>query len=453
MSQESNTKHCTKISELWHKIFGNNLSIKILSILGAVLVWLLIININDPYKTKNFLVQVSTINEEALTAVNKVYEITEGSTANVSVRGRRSVVDDLDASDINAVADLSELSDVNAVAVKASLKKRKIADLEIECTAVLKVTLEDMATKQVKITVDTTGEPAEGFSIGECVAKPNSIEVTGGESVIDRISTVRVSLNVNGASGNFTKRLEPVAYDKRDNRVTSSTLIFSTKQIRVHAKVLQKKTIPVHIQVSGKPAKGYEYVDASCLPESIEVAGKQKVLEELSQIVIPLDLNGLTSTSPELESEINIEDYLPAHTVVEEEFQKVFVKVTIEKLQTKKIQLRADHIKFNDLKEGCVAGIYNTTGVVDLTIQGRASIINALPDMGLDGYIDCSGLGVGSYMLPVKMHMDKTCSFVEEVKVPVIISKKPRKADAYQTPAATPKKETQEPSVPAFDQE
>ena len=302
MNQEAKKE----IAEFWKQIFFHNLFIKILSIIGAVLVWLLIMNIDDPYKTKGFIVQVETINEEALHSVNKVYEVTEGSTASVSVRGKRSVIDNLEAGDISATADLSELSSVNAVAIRVRLKKKVSSDVMLECSQVLKVSLEDMETKQVKVTVDAEGIPAEGYSVGECIARPNVIEVTGGGSVIDRISSVRVTLNVNGASQNFSKMLEPTAYDKRGNRVISSTLSFSDTQVRVKAKLLQNKTIPVKAQIIGKPAKGYQYVGVDCLPEKIEIAGSERVLADISELVIPVDISGLTSTSASLEQEVEV---------------------------------------------------------------------------------------------------------------------------------------------------
>ena len=102
---------------------------------------------------------VETINESALQSVNKVFEITSGSIANVKVGGKRSVIDRLDSTDIRATADLSNLSSVNAVNIVPSLRKKVSSDVTLECTQVLKVALEDMATKQVKVTVVTQGEP------------------------------------------------------------------------------------------------------------------------------------------------------------------------------------------------------------------------------------------------------------------------------------------------------
>ena len=157
-------------------IFINNIGIKLCSFILAIVVWAIIINIDDPYKTRTFSVDVETVNESALQSVNKVYEIIEGNTASVKVKGKKSIVDKLDSTDIRATADLSNLSAVNAVPIVPALRKLTSSEVTLECTQVLKVSLENRASKQVKVNVITQGTPEEGFTIGECSAKPNMIE-------------------------------------------------------------------------------------------------------------------------------------------------------------------------------------------------------------------------------------------------------------------------------------
>ena len=43
-------------------IYLKNLGIKIVSVLLAMIIWMIIINIDDPYKTRTFSVNVETIN-------------------------------------------------------------------------------------------------------------------------------------------------------------------------------------------------------------------------------------------------------------------------------------------------------------------------------------------------------------------------------------------------------
>lgn len=445
-----------EIMEFWKQIFFHNLFTKILSIIGAVLVWLLIMNIDDPYKTKGFIVQVETINEEALHSVNKVYEVTEGNTASVSVRGKRSVVDDLEASDISATADLSELSSVNAVAIRVRLKKNVSSDVVLECNQVLKVSLEDMETKQVKVTVDTEGIPAEGYSVGECIARPNVVEVTGGGSVIDRISSVRVTLNVNGASQNFSKMLEPAAYDKRGNRVISSTLSFSDSQVRVKAKLLQNKTIPVKAEVTGKPADGYQFVGVDCLPEEIEIAGAEKFLANISELVIPVDISGLTSASASLEQEVEVREYLSDKITVPEEYQRISVKITIEKLIRKKIQIKAGDVKLQNTEREYVAEAYDSEKILEFTIEGRESVLNDMSERDFTAFADCTGLSVGIHKLKVQLGENVSFKLLKGASIRVVIREKEEQRQEFVTPkpekTAAPA-ESKEPTEPTEEPE
>lgn len=448
MEPKNNQEKKKDIAAFWKKVLFHNLSIKILSFLGALLVWLFIVNIDDPYKTKSYMVHVDLTNEDALRSVHKVYEIVEGGTATVRVRGRRSVVDNLDASDIKATADLSELSAVNSVDIKPSLKIATSSDVELECTQVLKVSLEDMETKQVKVTVETEGTPAEGYTVGSCNAKPNVIEVSGGESVIDRIATVKVTLNVNGASDSFLKKLEPAAYDKKGNKIISSTLSFEKKNIRVKARLLQNKTIPVKIHIKGKVANGYEYVDATCVPEEIEIAGSARKLASISRLDIPIDVTGLTSDSSDLERDIEVVNYLPDGITIPEEYQKISVKIDVEKKKEKKIKIPTSSIMLKNLDAAYEGEAYDPSGNIEIVVSGKESYVKGLEADDITASVDCGALGAGTYQLPVDFSGLKDCEIVEEVYVHVLIKDKSN-AEVTATPTPTKKpsaKATKEPS-------
>lgn len=438
MKQENKQERKKNIVEFWQRVLFHNLSIKLLSFAGALLVWLFIINIDDPYKTKSYVVHVDLTNEDALRSVHKVYEVVEGSTATVSVRGKRSVIDNLDAEDIRATADLSELSAVNSVAIKASLKVNTSSDVELECTQVLKVSLEDMETKQVKVTVESDGTPADGYTVGACTAKPNVIEVTGGESVVDRIATVKVILNVNGASESFSKNVEPVAYDKKGNRITSSTLTFETSRIRVRAQMLQNKTIPVKVSVEGQVASGYEFVEANCVPDEIDIAGSTKKLASVSQIEIPIDITGFRDDSAELEQDVEMEEYLPEGITIPEEFQKISVKITVEKLAKKRIKIMTNDILLRNLENGYVGEAYESSGNIDLVVQGRESQIKSLNTDKITAVVDCEALEAGNYELPVSFSGLKDCKVVEDIRVHVNIEEQSTVAPSTEKPTATP---------------
>ena len=78
--------------------------------------------------------------------------------------------------------------------------------------------------------------------------------------------------------------LKPVAYDSNDEVVKSNTLHYSQNKIKVRAKVLENKTIPVRVSVTGTPAAGYEYVETECLPQEIQIAGSEKKIDRKSVV-------------------------------------------------------------------------------------------------------------------------------------------------------------------------
>lgn len=422
------------------RIYLNNIGIKIGSVFFALLIWMIIINIDDPYKTRTFSVNVETINESALQSVNKVYEVIDGSTASVKVRGKKSVVDKLEASDIRATADLSDLSAVNAVAIKPSLTINVSSEVTLECDQVLKVSLENRASKQVKVTVITEGNPEKGYSIGECIAKPNMIEVSGGESAIRQIDSVRVYLNVNNVSDDFAKRLVPAAYDSDGNKVTSSTLTFSSNSIRVTASVLETKKIPVKVKIIGEPAEGYQYVKTNCLPKEVEIAGKPRILSHVNSVPITLDISGMTSDSRRLEQDILISDYLPENITVLDEFATVSIKIIIEQLYKKKIQIAANDIAYSGLDDDYEVIPASDLSNVYVVVTGIASDLRNLNTKTISPYINCKGLGEGTYAMRLRCDVGEECEVLEYPKIKITIRKKESdKAESTPKPVATKK--------------
>lgn len=440
MKNSSNVKKQGMI----HRFFFNNAGIKICSAIIAVIVWAVIINIDDPYKIRSFNVEVETINESALNSVNKVYEIIEGSNAIVKVKGKKSVVDKLNASDIRAVADLSNLSAVNAVAIQPSLKKIVSSEVIMECGQVLKVSLENRESKQVKVTVVANGAPGEGYTTGDCSAKPNMIEVAGGESVVKKITSVKVFLNVNGATEDFSKRLVPVAYDEDDNKVESSTLSFSNDFVRVYARILEEKIVPVKVKITGKPADGYVYTGTDCLPERVRIAGSSRRLSHISNVNIPVDISGMTTSSQNLEQDIYISDYLPEGITPVEESETVSIRITLEQVIKKDIEINTRDIGFSSLGNRLGAEITDDTSTVNITLSGRISILNGITNDNVNAVIDCDGLDEGVYTLSVGIkNLDSACKILETDKLRVRIyneqeqATEPPEDESTEAPPAT----------------
>ena len=167
------------------KRLTHNLTIKMLSVISALILWLIIVNIADPTVQRTlYKIPVEVLNSDAITSINQVYEIVSGDTVDVTVKGKRSIVDQIKNTDLKATANLAELSPVNAAKIDVELIKNNSNNVELNYNnAVLIVSLEDIQKKQFKIETLLEGQPPEGYFQGDVAFTPNIIEISGDTSL------------------------------------------------------------------------------------------------------------------------------------------------------------------------------------------------------------------------------------------------------------------------------
>ena len=160
------------MKEKLKKKLTNNLGIKLLSLPLAAIIWIIIINIDDPIISRNYTnVAIELQNKEAIASLGKVYEIAEGNTVTVSVTGKRSVLDKLRSNDLQVTADLKQMSAFNLIDVEVSCDKFSYSDLNFSTKPkMLTVSLEDKKTKQFKVNIETKGNIDRNYHVGSMEA-------------------------------------------------------------------------------------------------------------------------------------------------------------------------------------------------------------------------------------------------------------------------------------------
>lgn len=153
------------------KIF-DNLLFKILALLMAVLLWVVVVNIDDAVSYKKISgVKVNLINTDVLTSQDQTIRVEEGSDiVNLTVYARSSVLKSLKAEDFSATADVKkDLLYDNMVKIGVSyvgsLPSSSIQKIEQDRSNVL-VSIEKQVTEQFKVTAKYTGEPSDGLVLG-----------------------------------------------------------------------------------------------------------------------------------------------------------------------------------------------------------------------------------------------------------------------------------------------
>ena len=140
------------------KRMESDLLLKIISVVFAFLLWMFVINTDNPVIKKTFSdVPVDMLNEQVLDDLNQTYKIESGDTVSFTVKGKKDVVDRLTKSDFRATADVSSMSDVHAIQIEVEALRYK-SQLDIDTGgATVKVVLEDVKSDQIPVNVVVKG--------------------------------------------------------------------------------------------------------------------------------------------------------------------------------------------------------------------------------------------------------------------------------------------------------
>lgn len=400
-----------------------NIGLKILSIILAAILWLVITNVDDPITPASFTnVPVKILNADAIDAINTydmVYEIVEGATIDFTVAARRSIADNLAVTDFEVTADFAKLSDVNAVTIDIKCP-RYGNDVTVTdgLYQVMKINLEELVNKNFKVTVVSKGEPAEGYFIGEKTAS-TIITVSGPKSKIERIKEIVAEVNVAGASGSFSSYEKLKALDEEGEEITSN-LSFSQGYVSININVYETKEINLKIKTIGSPAPGYVIANEDYEPKSIEVAGEDDILKEITELIIEEDISGVKENVPK---EINLQEQLGEGLLLVGDDQTAVLNITVEKAQTKEITIWPGDIEVKN-KPADMELAFITTGPINLKVVGPTDELKELNRNAIKPFIDLKDYAYGTYAVQIQIEAGVYSGLSESPNVSVYLTSK-----------------------------
>lgn len=360
----------------------NNIGLKFLAVLIALVLWLAIVNVNDPEKTITVSnIPISVTNENAITSRDMVYNVKSEQYLNITVSGKRSIVSNLSAEDFRATASLKELSKVNSIPVDVTTKNaslgRKITIVKQSAQTIL-VDVENVEEKDfTDLVVEYTGKVADGYVAGLSSMSTDEVTVKAPTSIIDKIKKVAVRCSLDGTTTNISKKCPVILYDKNDKEIKSDEIELSDKKIRVNVNVLRAKQVPISTinkDELGKPADGYVVDDVILSSDSITVYGSEESLDSIESLDIQDDID-VSDAKGDVTQNIDVTGKLPKGLSVSGE-STITVKVLIKKLITRTFEYDASEVSLNDLSSNL--DVQLVTKKVKVTLQGEEEVISQL---------------------------------------------------------------------------
>lgn len=431
-------KKQTRIARIVKRLF-NNWALKLFSLVAAFLLWLLVIVSEDPEGQKPYYnIPVKLVNTEILTDEDLVYEVLDKTdiVSRVTVTAAKTIRDELTSGDIVAEADFQNLTVANTVEIRFySLRYNdQISDIS-GSNEILKLNIEEKKTKRLALDVNTVGTVANGYIINNVAPDQNRIEISGPESVIARIASANLTVDVTDSAENISTYADVELYDSEGVAIPKDNLDMNTESVRVKVEILKTKTVPIRYSVMGVPATGYLFTgEITSTPETVLIAGTSETLSAVSEIVIPEDALNITGQTENMTTNINIGDYLPEGTILaDSSFKgKAAVTVYIEKEMSKNLNIASDHIRLTAVPAGYTVELEGDSLSYTLGIKGLRTEVDALEESSLFGYInmnefmelhDWENLESGIYEAEVSFLLPDSVTITHPLRVHISITK------------------------------
>ena len=390
------------------KLVTNNLGLKLLALLFAGILWLAVVNIDDPTQTTSFTTSVSIENEEALTNMGKFYEIVDGNNSvTFRVSAKRSILRMLSSTDFRVVADMSRIEDMSRVPIDISAVRYTSYVTFPAQTLYLQVNVEDLQTKQLVISADYEGTPAENCAVDTVTLRTsNVLRVSGPQSVVSTIESAHAVINVEGVSNSITDSVVPILLDKDGNQVDTTKLTLNVQTVNIQAEIKDIKSVSVNAVLTGTPKEGYVYTAIRYSPETVRVKGTGAVLNTINTIEIPAGIVDIEGESETIVQTVDVSTYLPdGITLVDDEDKKITVTVEIEQIGTRMLELLTKNITIHNIPEGYRAEFVDET--VKVYIRGLDADLEKLSPEDVTATVDVGGRSQGEFTVVINLELDE----------------------------------------------
>ena len=424
------------------KKITDNLSLKIMSVAVAVVVWLIVVNIDNPVGTNYYTItNVELINKEYVESSDTIGKMCmpeeNQDTVRVAITADKKTRDKIRVSDISAVADLQQAVslDTNPVMVPITVtcSVSGIGPGDIKVTPQnLSVNLDEKETQEFVVNV-TRGDtkPGKDYEVGSLTANPEKVRITGPKSLVNKIDKVNAAIELNGKTQDFTQEVTLSIIDKNQEALSDSEMnslrIENNAQVIVTAKLWKiRQGVKISAGYVGTPAEGYQAEMIKTVPDTISVAGSTEGLETLAAndnvITIPSESIDISGESSDVEKKISLKDLLPDNVkLTSDSSEDVWVTVSILPEGSREFSFPTKEIEVKNKPDDLQVTF--ETAQIAIRIKSDSKDLDDLDvTKDIKASIDLEDKEEGNYEVPVTVSLPDGYEIVENVSTEVVIS-------------------------------
>lgn len=397
------------------KFFQTNTAIKLFSLLAAILMWLYVVQVENPtFESTLHGIPILLENEAVLEQQELVIVSDRTMEMDVRVKGRRQTVSGLRAKDVTAVVNLQQIQNVGvySLPVNITFPADNVTILESRPHSV-SVTVERLVQKTYPVDVMTVGTPKDSFFALPPESDVTMVTVHGPESIVGQVAKIVAPLDIDGKKGDVEGTVALRAYKENGEEVDQAFLSFSQSTLTVSCRILPTKTVPVRYRVTGQwNSNTHDNSGVLSSVKEIRIAASQERLEQIQEIYVgELNLAELTVSDHSRSFPI----ILPEDVYLADEEKWVTLTAVFDELQSKEVSV--EEISVRNTAQGLSAQIVSEDVVV--SVFGTAEELKQFSDQPVI-WVDLTEYQTpGQYSVSLRA---ETVTLLGEQRVEVLLS-------------------------------
>ena len=164
------------------------------------------------------------------------------------------------------------------------------------------VMVEDFVVRQrIPVSVTVNGEVPDGWYMSTPSVDPALVAVSGPRSLVTTISRARAFIDtadIDWGEGTDVVSADIKLYNRAGEEVNSPLLGITSASLTIDSVLVEYSMLPTRtfttydlVNRSGDPAEGYEISEVKVSPESITVAAREEVLNQLEELPMERNVN------------------------------------------------------------------------------------------------------------------------------------------------------------------
>lgn len=417
-----------RVVRLYNKAVHSNLFLRIVSVLLGIIVWFSIINVVNP---QNETVVKVPVQIDMTGSIPEHYGLSllnqdETIYTTVKVKGPRTNIFTFDNSEITATANLSSVTEAGTYSIDIQVRSddNNLEIVSVEPSSVF-LEFDKIVTRSFDISLDITGEVADGYVLTNSQVYPKTVDIKGPENVVTNISRVYIPVNIeNKTEGQ--KATSEVIIENTDGTLADKTkFTLSSEKVSYSYDIYYTKTLPLSIDLKndiGGDESSYTKVEIS--PQNVTVYGEKSVLDAITEVkldnVISLDsITGKSQAYVFTLPENGAFSYLPG--------QDLTANVTVTFDNSVRTQIytlsksRISKFAFVNLPDGKTATI--KTSSLQVPVRSLPSYLTTISSASINGTIDFSQQNdKGQYLVNISIDTSSPYGITQRIYVDVDLS-------------------------------